>query len=59
MTTTDLSLEEIYNLALKTLKYNGCDDLNAEAVAHTVTNAERDGSAVSYTHLTLPTILLV
>ena len=44
MTTTDLSLEEIYNLALKTLKYNGCDDLNAEAVAHTVTNAERDGS---------------
>ena len=30
MTTTDLSLEEIYNLALKTLKYNGCDDLNAK-----------------------------
>ena len=48
MTTTDLSLEEIYDLALKTLKYNGCDDLNAEAVAHTVTT-------VSYTHLTLPT----
>ena len=44
MTTTDLSLEEIYNLALKTLKFNGCDELNAEAVAHTVTYAERDGS---------------
>ena len=44
MTTTDLSLKEIYNLALKTLKFNGCDDLNAEAVAHTVTNAEKDGS---------------
>ena len=44
MTTTDLSLEEIYNLALKTLKFNGCDELNAKAVAHTVTNAERDGS---------------
>ena len=44
MTTTDLSLEEIYNLALKTLKFNGCDELNATAVAHTVTNAERDGS---------------
>jgi len=44
MTTTDLSLEEIYNLALKTLKFNGCDELNAEAVANTVTNAERDGS---------------
>jgi len=44
MTTTDLSLKEIYDLALKTLKNNGCDELNAEAVAHTVTNAERDGS---------------
>jgi delta1-piperideine-2-carboxylate reductase len=43
MTTTDLSLEEIYNLAIKTLKHNGCDELNAEAVANTVTNAERDG----------------
>ena len=44
MTTTDLSLEKIYNLAIKTLKHNGCDELNAEAVANTVTNAERDGS---------------
>ena len=44
MTTTDLSLEEIYNLAIKTLKFNGCDTLNSEAVASTVTNAERDGS---------------
>ena len=44
MTTTDLSLEDIYNLAFKTLKFNGCDELNAKAVAHTVTNAERDGS---------------
>ena len=26
MTTTDLSLEEIYNLALKTLKFNGYGD---------------------------------
>ena len=44
MTTNDLSLQEIYDLALKTLRFNGCDELNAEAVAHTVTNAERDGS---------------
>ena len=44
MTTTDLTLENIYNLAFKTLKFNGCDELNAEAVAETVTNAERDGS---------------
>ena len=36
MTTTDLSLEKIYNLAIKTLKHNGCDELNAEAVANTV-----------------------
>ena len=44
MTTTDLSLTEIYDLALKTLRFNGCDELNGEAVANTVTNAERDGS---------------
>ena len=44
MTTNDLSLQEIYDLALKTLKFNGCDEQNAEAVANTVTNAERDGS---------------
>ena len=42
MTTTDLSLKEIYNLALKTLKFNGCDELNAEAVADTVTNGTSD-----------------
>jgi len=44
MNTTKLTLDEIYKLALKTLKLNGCDDFNAEAVANTVTNAERDGS---------------
>ena len=44
MTTTSFSLDEIYNLASKTLLYNGCDELNAEAVAKTVTFAERDGS---------------
>ena len=44
MAETLLTLEEIYELALKTLKINGCDDYNAEAVAKTVTHAERDGS---------------
>ena len=44
MKTTSLTLEEIYNLAEKTLLYNGCDQLNAEAVSNTVTFAERDGS---------------
>ena len=44
MSTTSLSLDEIYNLAKDTLLYNGCDEINAEAVAKTVTHAERDGS---------------
>ena len=44
MSTQSLSLDEIYTLAKKTLIHNGCDELNAEAVAKTVTFAERDGS---------------
>ena len=44
MNTVDLSLQKIYDLALSTLKFNGCDNMNAEAVAATVTDAERDGS---------------
>ncbi len=44
MTTTPLSIDEIYNLAKETLLHNGCDEINAEAVANTVTSAERDGS---------------
>ena len=44
MTTTPISLDEIYSLANKTLINNGCDKLNAEAVSKTVTYAERDGS---------------
>ena len=44
MTESTLTLEEIYNLALKTLIFNGCDKFNAEAVSTTVSDAERDGS---------------
>ena len=44
MTTVSLSLDEIYDLAKKTLLYNGCDELNATSVAKTVTEAEKDGS---------------
>ena len=44
MSQTALSLDEIYKLAKKTLLFNGCDEINAEAVAKTVSNAERDGS---------------
>ena len=44
MKTIALPLDEIYSLARDTLINNGCDELNAEAVAQTVTHAERDGS---------------
>ena len=44
MSTTPLTLEEIYNLAFKVLRDNGCDEFNAKNVAETVSNAERDGS---------------
>ena len=44
MTTVSLSLDEIYDLAKRTLEFNGCDNANAEFVATTVSNAERDGS---------------
>ena len=30
MTTTSLSLDEIYDLAKKTLIFNGCDEENAK-----------------------------
>ena len=42
--TTDLSLDEIFSLAKITLIKHGANEENADAVAHTVTNAERDGS---------------
>ena len=44
MNTTPLSLDEIYDLAKKTLIFNGCDDENANILADTIMRAERDGS---------------
>jgi len=44
MSTVSLTLDEIYNLAKRTLLFNGCDETNAESVATTVCRAERDGS---------------
>ena len=44
MSTISLSLEEILNLAKKTLLANGCDDENASILADTIMRAERDGS---------------
>lgn len=44
MKTTALSVKEIHELAKACLRANGCDEANAEAVAATVSKAERDGS---------------
>ncbi len=44
MKTISLTLEEIYNLAKKTLIANECDDETASILADLIKNAERDGS---------------
>ncbi len=44
MSTISLSLDEIYNLAKKTLISNGCDEENASILSDTIMRAERDGS---------------
>ena len=44
MNTISLSLDEIYQLANKTLFANGCDEENANILSDTVMRAERDGS---------------
>ena len=44
MSTTSLTLDEICDLAKKTLLFNGCDEENASILADTIMRAERDGS---------------
>ena len=44
MTTISLSLDDIYDLAKKTLLFNGCDEENASILSNTIMRAERDGS---------------
>ncbi|MEM7032427.1 MAG: Ldh family oxidoreductase [Chloroflexota bacterium] len=44
MKTTAMTVSEIHELAKTCLTSNGCDEANAEAVATTVSTAERDGS---------------
>ena len=44
MSTISLSLDEIFNLAKKTLLSNGCDEETANILADLIRNAERDGS---------------
>ena len=44
MSTTDLTLHDIYDLAASTLSNNGANQDNAAAVATVIANAERDGA---------------
>ena len=44
MTTVSITLNEIYDLAKKTLLSNECDDENASILSDTIMRAERDGS---------------
>jgi len=44
MNTISLSLDEIYQLANKTLLANDCDEENANILSETIMKAERDGS---------------
>ena len=44
MGTVSLSLQEIFDLAKKTLLANGCDDETASILAELIMKAERDGS---------------
>ena len=44
MSTVSLTLDEIFNLAKKTLLANGCDDETASILSDLIRNAERDGS---------------
>lgn len=44
MSTKNLSLNEIYDLAKNVMLANGCDMANSEALADIICRAERDGS---------------
>ena len=53
MSTVSLTLEEIFELAKKTLLANGCNDETASILSDLIRNAERDGS-VSHGLFRLP-----
>ena len=44
MKTISLTLEEIFNLAKKTLLTNGCDEETSNILSDLIMKAERDGS---------------
>ena len=55
MSTVSLTLDEIFDLAKKTLLANGCDDETASILSDLIRNAERDGSylmvCLGYLHM--------
>ena len=57
MGTVSLSLDEIFELAKKTLLANGCDDDTANILSDLIRNAERDGS-VSHGLFRLPAYVI-
>ena len=57
MSTVSLTLEEIFDLAKKTLLANGCDDETASILAELIMKAERDGS-LSHGLFRLPAYVL-
>ena len=57
MKTVSLTLDEIYNLAKKTLLANGCDDETGSILSDLIMKAERDGS-LSHGLFRLPAYVL-
>ena len=57
MSTVSLTLDEIFDLAKKTLLANGCDDETASILAELIMKAERDGS-LSHGLFRLPAYVL-
>ena len=52
MSTVSLTLDEIFDLAKKTLLANGCDEETASILSDLIKNAERDGSlSLSLIHI--------
>ena len=57
MSTISLTLNEVFDLAKKTLLANGCDEETATILSNLIKNAERDGS-VSHGLFRLPAYVL-
>ena len=58
MATVSLSLDDIYNLAKKTLLANGCDEETSNILSDLIKKAEIDGS-LSHGLFRLPALSLI